>query len=358
MRAVTPVLGAALLGLLPWTASPAAGETATTRVAELSGSDTRVRRADPDGRATTSLELYRDSGRVCWTIRFERYSLRHLAVYRDGTGAEALELYDEAPSDGPTLSGCDDAAPALAAELADQPQRFFVRASDYSGNEIAGTLSGSGPAPTPSVRSIERACPPGSVPEDGFRDVPADNGHEAAVDCIVWWRVAGGRTADTYEPAASATRGQLATYVAQVIVESGGSLPLVTRDWFSDDNGSPHEANINRLREAGIVSGGADGRYGVDRPVSRGAMATFLAGAYAHRTGQQLQASADHFSDDNGSTHEANTNRVAEAGLTGGTSAGRFSPDAPVRRDQMGSFLARLLDLHVEQGRAQPPSNR
>ena len=54
-------------------------------------------------------------------------------------------------------------------------------------------------------------------------------------------------------------------------------------------------------------------------------------------------ATHDYFSDDNGQTHEADINKVAEAGITGGCADGRYCPTGPVYREQMASFLARAL---------------
>ena len=62
--------------------------------------------------------------------------------------------------------------------------------------------------------------------------------------------------------------------------------------------------------------------------------------------------------DDDGTVHELGTNAAAEGGLTSGTADGAYAPAAPVRRDAMASFVARLLDLWVEQRQTSPPGNR
>jgi hypothetical protein len=83
-------------------------------------------------------------------------------------------------------------------------------------------------------------------------------------------------------------------------------------------------------------------------------MARFLANAVERVTGTPLPADADLFSDDDGSPFELDINRVAGAGLTGGRPDGSYDPRGQVARDQMGSFLARLLDLYVDDGAALP----
>src|SRR5688572_30287344 len=76
----------------------------------------------------------------------------------------------------------------------------------------------------PQARSIDSACPEQKVTDDGFTDVTGSV-HEAAVDCIVWWGVARGKTANTYAPGAVVTRGAMATFIANLIVASAGTLP-------------------------------------------------------------------------------------------------------------------------------------
>src|SRR5690606_20332804 len=125
-------------------------------------------------------------------------------------------------------------------------------------------------------------------------------------------------------------------------------------DAFSDDNGNVHETSINRLAHAGVIGGGGGGRYNPGGTVNRARMATFLARAFEARTGAPLPAGADFFADDNGNTHEANINRVAAAGLTGGTGAG-YNPAGPVTRGQMATFLSRFMAKLADEGHTDYP---
>ncbi len=205
----------------------------------------------------------------------------------------------------------------------------------------------------PPAKTTERACPPGRVPPNAFSDDDG-NAHERAIDCVAWWQVASGRDG-RYAPLAPVSRAQMATFLAQAILRSGGTLPE-GRNAFRDDDTSVHQRNINRLAEAGIVSGVTADSYAPDRPVNRAQMATFLAKAVSYRTGQRLDAGRDWFFDDDRSPHEANINAVASEGLASGSGGGGYSPAGAVRRDQMASFLARLLELYVEDG-ASPPAS-
>jgi hypothetical protein len=166
--------------------------------------------------------------------------------------------------------------------------------------------------------------------------------------------VANGTGPGTYNPSGQVNRGQMASFIARMIDATVAGLPAATGDHFDDDNGNAHEANINRLAEAGIVGGRDDGTYGPNDPVTRAQMATFLVRAYEY-VGPRLTATSDWFPDDDGNAHEDNINKAADAGFTGGRSDGTYGPNEPVRRDQMASFLARVLDLLVEGGFATTP---
>ena len=73
--------------------------------------------------------------------------------------------------------------------------------------------------------------------------------------------------------------------------------------------------------------------------MTRNQMASFIARAL-----NLPAATEDHFDDDDGQTHEADINRLAEAGITGGCAEDLYCPTAPVYREQMASFLSRALD--------------
>ena len=205
-----------------------------------------------------------------------------------------------------------------------------------------------------AARSTEVVCPGGSVPEDGFNDVSAGSAHEPAVDCIVWWKIAQGRSSSEYGASLGVSRAAMSTFIAGTIESAGGVLPAEPEDAFSDDDGGTHELRTNQLAEVGIVSGTGGGAYSPSRTVTRGQMAKFLALAAEFLSDEPLPSGGDRFRDDDGTPFEPFINQIAEAGVTGGSADGTYRADATVSRDQMGSFLARTLDLLVVEG--QPAS--
>jgi hypothetical protein len=156
------------------------------------------------------------------------------------------------------------------------------------------------------------------------------------VNDIVWLAETGithGCGGGYFCPASAVTRAQMASFLAR-----GFNLPAAGADHFADDAGSPHEADINRVARAGIAFGCGPSQYCPDLPVTRAQMASFLARALA------LPAAArDYFSDDVGSVHEGDINRVAAAGITFGCTTTTYCPSAHVTREQMAAFLHRAL---------------
>ncbi len=205
--------------------------------------------------------------------------------------------------------------------------------------------------PPPPVRAADDSCPAKQVPSAGFADT-AGSPHAVAIDCVVWWRIAGGTSATTYAPAARVSRAQMASFLARTIHESGGRLPADPRDAFADDEqAGGHERAIDQLAAAGIVLGTGDRRFSPNGTVTRAQMATFLARAWRYRTGKNLREGPDYFVDDNGDSHQASIGRIARAGFAGGVAPGRYAPGRATDRAQMATFLTRFLDLLVETGR-------
>lgn len=214
-------------------------------------------------------------------------------------------------------------------------------------------------AAAPEARSTAPACSFDGGFEDGFADVTSSNTHEASVDCIVYWQVTTGMRPGVYAPAGTVTRGQMASFLARFIEESGGSLPANPPDAFPDDDGTTHEANIDKLAAAEIAGGRADGTYAPNGAVFRNQMASFIVRTLEYRFGAPVEdgVGADYFTDDDGDTaHEDNIDKAAALGITGGTSDTTYGPQLRVRRDQMASFLARSLAELVDTGHAEIPA--
>lgn len=153
---------------------------------------------------------------------------------------------------------------------------------------------------------------------------------------IIWLtmkQITAGCAPFRYCPEAAVTREQMASFLVRTL-----GLPPTTRDYFADDDGRPHEADINALARAGITAGCAADRFCPTRGVTREQMASFLVRAW-----RLPSTSIDAFSDDEETAHEGDINRLAAAGVTGGCGGTRFCPQATVTRGQMAAFIRRAV---------------
>jgi len=142
-------------------------------------------------------------------------------------------------------------------------------------------------------------------------------------------------------PTENVDRGAMAAFIRRAL-----GLPSTTNDYFTDDGTSIFEEDINALAAAGIAKGcnpPDNTRYCPTRAVDRGAMAAFL-----KRALNLPIPPTDFFTDDESSTFEADINAVAAAGITKGCnppSNTRYCPTRDVSRGEMAAFLRRALGL-------------
>lgn len=130
------------------------------------------------------------------------------------------------------------------------------------------------------------------------------------------------------------TRGEAASFISHAL-----DLPPATDDHFSDDTGSVHEDEINRLFEAGISGGCGGGKYCPTGSASREMMAAWL-----DRALDPADTSEDAFTDDELSRFEPEINRLAAAGIVSGCAVDRFCPGRVLTRVQAVAMLHRALD--------------
>ena len=229
-----------------------------------------------------------------------------------------------------------------------------------TGRSVADGLFLHAPLPPPS-RPLTNACPDGGVPSSDFTDTPGTT-HVAAIDCLSWWKVTTGVTATRYEPTTGVSRAQMASFVARWIDGvtergDGRALPAAIGQSFDDVRvGSTHADAISRLAEVEILQGRTATAFEPDRIMTRAQTASLLRRALDYVTGTPLPAGRDTFLDDNGTTHEANIDRLAAVGIIAGTGGFDFRPQGEVTRGAMAALIMRSSDLTVEQARTTPPS--
>ncbi|CAN5211278.1 hypothetical protein BH18ACT5_BH18ACT5_13000 [soil metagenome] len=97
---------------------------------------------------------------------------------------------------------------------------------------------------------------------------------------------------------------------------------------------------VEALAALGFTSGLGDGTYGPNRAVSRAEMATFLTRAFALPAATTGSGFADV---PNGQWFSAAVDAVRQAGITNGCTSTTYCPNDAVLREQMATFLARAL---------------
>jgi hypothetical protein len=195
-----------------------------------------------------------------------------------------------------------------------------IASGDSNETYYHGWISLAGPPPTPTPD-------PSGHP---FTDIETSQFKNS----IIWaWEngITTGCSATKFCPNGLVTRAQMATFLSRAL-----DLPSTSTDYFTDDEGSVHEANINKLRAAGITAGCGPTTYCPNGLVTRAQMATFLGRAYS-----LPGTSTDYFTDDEGNSHEARINALRAAGITTGCSPTTYCPNGNVTRGQMAAFLNR-----------------
>jgi len=221
--------------------------------------------------------------------------------------------------------------------IAQQPGRFDQGARSWT---------------SPDAYPVWGTCPTGTRDRDPnpgtgptiFTDVSSPSVHAGNIARLVAAGVTGGTSATTYEPFGDVTRAQMASFLARARNLAPIWDPGV--DAFPDvDPNSVHAGNINAIRAAGITQGRADGTYGPGGTVVRAEMASFITRA----AGLDPVVGGTGFTDVvPNSVHAPSIYAVRDAEITTGTTASTFEPAGNVRRDQMASFLVRMID-HLEE---------
>jgi hypothetical protein len=177
-----------------------------------------------------------------------------------------------------------------------------------------------------------------------------DNGnvHEPNIEAIAAAGITQGcnpPTNDRFCPAGSVTRAEIAALLVRAMGESAG-MPAY-QGYFSDVAvGQWYTGLVERAFQLGITTGYADGTFRPSATVSRAEMAAFV-----------LRAIGDHleapifmgvFADvPEESWFAEYVERLYQIGITSGCAVDplRYCPHAPVRRDEMATFIAHAFGL-------------
>ena len=211
--------------------------------------------------------------------------------------------------------------------------------TDKDGKTLKLTDKGSGiytftmPADKVTVEAGFRAD--AAEPVNPFVDVSGGSYYEDAVLWAVREGITSGTTATTFSPGASCTRAQMVTFLwrAAGSPKASGSNPF--RDVSAD---TYYYDAVLWAVENGITSGISADAFAPDAMMTRAQTVTFLYRA----AGSPAATPGSSFSDVRSDAYYADAvSWAVEKGITSGTAAAAFSPDADCIRAQIVTFLYR-----------------
>ena len=197
------------------------------------------------------------------------------------------------------------------------------------------------------------ACVGPASASSGFVDTAGDFA-EKAIDCLAYYGITKGTTADRYSPGRPITRSQMALFLVRAAGPAGLSLPAPSGQGFADISDKPQyiQDAINQIAALGITKGTSPTTFHPDVPMDRRQMALFLyrfllrspqgpGGTDAARVTPDDTLFEDLRNQPDAVVHAIGV--IYEMGVTVGRTANRFAPEEPVSRAQMALFMTRAL---------------
>lgn len=216
-----------------------------------------------------------------------------------------------------------------------------IKVLDSKGNAIKltekeGKFTFTMPASKVTVEAGFKAEAP--VVKHPFTDVPEDSWYEDAVIWAVDKGVTSGTSATTFDPDGICTRAQAVTFLWRA---AGSPAPTTVSMPFTDVKaGSWYYDAVLWAVEQGITKGTSDITFSPDLNCSRGQIVTFL----WRSAKSPVAGAANPFTDVKADAYYAHAVLWAvKAGVTNGSSATTFSPDADCSRAQIVTFIYRHM---------------
>ena len=235
--------------------------------------------------------------------------------------------------------------------------RYTIPGARLTGAALTVTVEKTGktgekPLPTPvgpKPEKPEKPSEPGTTeptepgtteptkPAHSFDDVPAGAYYEEAVAWAAEKGITEGTSATTFAPKALCTRAQVVTFLWRAAgcpePQNAGSFADVTA-------GSYYAKAVAWAIENGITGGTGDGMFSPDAVCTRAQAVTFL---YRASAAPAVDGSSS-FSDVDADAYYMAAVRWAEQnGITGGIGGGLFGSDLDCTREQIVTFIFRMM---------------
>ena len=224
--------------------------------------------------------------------------------------------------------------------------------------------------PKPDFKATFDACVGGAAESAGFEDVPANHANAGDIDCIAYYGITRGTSANTYSPSMSVTREHMALFLTRLAGLVGIEVTSTPMDAGFADTGelsAESQTAINQLADLGITRGTSATTYSPADSVTRGQMALFIARLMNlmaplsdgfDTDGDWGSTPSDVVDNDRGMTigspytdlgsatksaYDAIT-QLYELGVVSGISDTAYGPSALITRAAMAEFMAAVLD--------------
>ncbi len=212
------------------------------------------------------------------------------------------------------------------------------------------------------------ACLGEAIADQGFTDLGTLEAAVPNINCLAYYGISAGKTADTFDPNSDVTRGQMALFLVAAAKRMG--VDLMGGDMMADfgdiaELGENRRNAITSLARNGIMSG-SGGNFRPHDAITRAEMAVALVALLDHTPGVALSKPTkgdnaglyvlgpapgslpnDHFTDARRQTPRHVDNAISaayELGITSGVGDGTmFNPSGTVPRRNMATFIANAL---------------
>ncbi|MNW35195.1 Endo-1,4-beta-xylanase A precursor [compost metagenome] len=177
----------------------------------------------------------------------------------------------------------------------------------------------------------------------GFNDLTSVSWAENAILNLAAREIIDGMAPGQYQPDLAVTRAQF----VKLLVESLNLRTGTDETGFTDTlKGAWYYEAVAAAKEAGIIQGYEDGRFGVNEPISRQDIAVMVDRALAYvkltlNSTTQIELYKDE--SDLSSYAKQSVARLSEAGVLNGLSEGRFAPLENATRAQAAVIIYRIL---------------
>ena len=200
--------------------------------------------------------------------------------------------------------------------------------------------------------------------DQGFTDLGTLEAQVPNINCLAYYGISAGRTADTFDPNANVTRGQMALFLYAAADRAG--LDLMGGDGDADfgdiaELGENRQNAITALARNGIMSGRSDMAFDPHDDITRAEMAVALVNLVDQASGIVTKGSDglfrlgtapgalpnDTFADAYATVPQPVSNAISvayELGITSGVGDGTmFNPSGTVPRRNMATFIMNAM---------------